>query len=176
MEMHSNQATDMDSVYSFDVDYDIEYYKRIELRCQATKKSYGFFDHYFIVIDDMELHMGVYKKGKILPKDTTKGSHIVANYELCKACYDKIIVDLKLEEDTRLFNAYFPILNCETLCTGFSFQSITIITVPFIFILFIKGLFLWAIILFLVTIVCLLGYSKYTFSHTKNKKCKHLST
>lgn len=147
-------------------------YKRIELRCQATKKSYGLLDHYFYVIDDTEVHMGTYKKGKILPKGTTKGSHIAAFYDICKACYDKIILDLSLNDDIRLFN-YFPILNCESLCTGFSIQSAMIISVPFIIILLIKGLYLWAIILLLASIVCLLAYSKYMFSHTFTKNCVH---
>lgn len=149
-------------------------YKVIELRCQATKKSYGFFDHYFYVIDDKEIHMGIYTKGKILPKGTTKGAHIAANYEICKACYDKIYLNLTSNDDVRMFAEYFPILNCESLCTGFSIQSAMIISLPFVMVLIIKGYYLWAIILFLLALLVLLAYSKHMFSQTREKKCKHL--
>lgn len=148
--------------------------KIIELRCQATKKSYGIFDHYFYVIDDKEVHMGKYEKGKILPKGATKGAHTTATYEICQACYDKIILDLTSHDDVRMFSSYFPILNCESLCTGFSIQSALSVSFPFIIILLIKGFILWAIILFLVSLVILLGYSKYMFSQTRQKQCEHL--
>lgn len=149
-------------------------YKVIELRCQATKKSLGLFDHYFYVIDDQEVHMGVYRKGKILPKNTTKGSHISTYYEICKVCYDKIYLNLLSKEDVRLFSTYFPMLNCESLCTGFSIQSALVLAIPFIVGLVMKGLYLWAIILFLTAIIVLLMNSKYTFSRTNEKKCSHL--
>lgn len=149
-------------------------FKVIELRCQATKRSYGFFDHYFYVIDNKEVHMGTYKKGKILPKGTTKGSHITANYEICESCYNKIILDLTLNDDIRLFTSFFPILNCESLCTGFSIQSAMAVTIPFIVVLLVKQLYLWAIILFLFSTVILLAYSKFMFSQTREKKCIHI--
>ncbi|ATY70250.1 Ac81-like protein [Tomelloso virus] len=150
-------------------------YKILELYCQATKKSYGLFDHYFYVIDNMEIHMGIYLKGKILPKGTTKGAHLVANYEICQSCYDKIQLDLISNDDIRLFSLYFPILNCESLCRGISVQSVVLmIAIPFILVLVIKGLFLWALVLFLLTAVLLLMYSKYMFSKTEEKKCDHI--
>lgn len=149
-------------------------FKTIELRCQATRRYFGLWDHYFLVIDDKEIHLGLYEKGKILPKDTTKGSHIAAYYEICKACYDKIILDLNLQDDERLFKSYFPFLNCETLCTGFSFQSLMFLSIPFIVVLLFKGYILWAVILSLATLFTLLAYSKFTFSRTRQKKCQHL--
>nr|WAQ80243.1 Ac81-like protein [Oryctes rhinoceros nudivirus]WDA64461.1 Ac81-like protein [Oryctes rhinoceros nudivirus]WDA64574.1 Ac81-like protein [Oryctes rhinoceros nudivirus]WDA64696.1 Ac81-like protein [Oryctes rhinoceros nudivirus] len=155
---------------------DVTPFKIVELRCQATRRSYGLFDHYFYVIDDKEVHMGIYRKGRILPNGTTKGSHIITTYEICNLCYDKLMLNLISNDDMRLFSSYFPILNCESLCTGFSIQSAMIISIPFIVVLIIKGYYLWAVILFLASIVVLLAYSKYLFSRTRDKKCSHLES
>lgn len=150
-------------------------YKTIELRCQAIKRSFGLFDHYFYIIDDREVHMGKYRRGKIMPKGTTKGSHIIAKIQICESCYNKIILDLTLKEDVRLAESYFPILNCESLCTGVSIQTVVlIISIPFALVLLIKGLYLWVIILILASIVFLLAYSKFMFSKTRQKKCEHI--
>lgn len=149
-------------------------YRRLELRCRATKRSFGLFDHYFLVVGDREIHLGVYRKGKVLLRGTTKGSHLACEYDLCRLCYDRLLLEIKLKEDARLFRDYFPLLNCETLCTGFSVQSLAFLSIPFILTLLIKRMYLWAIILFLLTIVCLLAYSKYMFSRTQARQCKHL--
>lgn len=64
-------------------------------------------------------------------------------------------------------------LNCESVCTGFSVQSIALIAVPFVCLLIIHGKFLWALILVLFVVVCLLAYSKYKFSRTIRTTCVH---
>jgi hypothetical protein len=152
-----------------------EPFKTIEIRCQAMKKCYGLVDHYFYVIDDKEYHTRLYPKGRILERDTTKGYHVVAYYDVCEECYTKIAADFLLKEDVRIFN-YFPLLNCETFCTGISVQSLLLISIPFILYLVYRGRYLYAIILCLVMIIILLAYSKYIFSRTKKIKCSHLKS
>lgn len=147
--------------------------KTVEYWCQAMRKTYGLIDHYFMVIDDNEYHAGTYKPGKILPRNTTKGAHLVSVCNVCEACYHKILLDYDLKEDDRLFTTYFPLLNCESVCTGISVQSIALIAVPFICLLIINGKFLWALILLLFVVVSLLAYSKYKFSRTTRTSCVH---
>lgn len=146
---------------------------KIEYRCRAIKNTLGIFDHYFLVIGDHEIHMGFYQTGKILPKNTTKGAHIVAEKELCELCYNKIIADINLKEDVRLI-AYYPLLNCETLATGFSIQSLAFLSLPIIFCCLIKGLLFYACLVVLCTILVILMYSKYVYSRTNKLKCFHL--
>lgn len=148
-------------------------FKIIEYRCQALKNTLGLIDHYFLVIDDKEYHLGFYTPGKVLPKDSTKGYHIVSKRKVCETCYNKIIADLNYKEDIRLIR-YFPFLNCETLCTGFSVQSLALLTLPCVGFLIVKGKILYVIILVLLTLIVILVYSKYTFSRTKYSRCKHL--
>lgn len=148
-------------------------FKRVEYRCQAQSSSFGLIDHYFLVIDDKEYHLGFYRKGNVLPKGTTKGSHTIAVKDLCTLCCTKLFANLKLQEDKRLI-AYFPFLNCETLATGFSVQSLGFLSIPLILILLVKGLFLYALLVLLSTFVILLCYSKFTYCRTKQTTCKHL--
>lgn len=148
-------------------------FKTIEYRCQAMKKSMGVFDHYFLVIDDKEYHAGFYKPGRVLPVNSTKGYHICMVSEICEVCYVKIVADYRLEEDVRIFS-YFPMLNCETLCFGFSLQSLTLLALPFIVVLLFKGKFILSIIVLMVVLLLLLVHSKYTFSRCKRTQCPHL--
>lgn len=148
--------------------------KTVEYKCQALKNSFGLIDHYFIVIDDKEFHLGEYRFGKILPNGTTKGAHVVERRDICIECYNKIIADFNFREDRRLIT-YYPMLNCESLSTGFSSQSLVFLAIPFIGIMLIKGQLIYAILIFLLAIICLLWYSKYMFSDTKKSKCMHLS-
>ncbi|AUQ44008.1 putative Ac81-like protein [Esparto virus] len=147
---------------------------KIEIRCRAMKHTFGLFDHYFIVIGDTEYHAGNYKPGKILPLGTTKGAHIVSICEICEICHDKIMAEYYTSEDVRIFHIYFPILNCETLCMGFSIQSLLFLTIPFLCVFILKGSFLYAIIFILLSIVIVLAHSKYRFSRTNKTKCEHL--
>lgn len=151
----------------------VEKFKTIEYRCQAMRKTLGFVDHYFLVVDDKEYHAGFYKRGKVLPADTTKGYHSVMFVDVCESCYVKIVADYRLEEDIRIFN-YFPLLNCETLCRGFSVQSMALLSLPFVGMLLWKKQFAYAIILLLVVAVAVLSYSKYVFSRCKKTVCTHL--
>lgn len=151
------------------------YFRTIEYRCRAIKNTLGIFDHYFLVIDDKEIHMGFYQTGKILPKDTTKGAHIVAEKALCEFCYNKIIADINLKEDVRLIS-YYPLLNCETLATGFSVQSLAFLSLPVIVLCLIKGLLFYAFLIVLCTILVVLMYSKYVYSRTTKLKCCHIDS
>lgn len=148
--------------------------KVVEFYCQATKKFGGLIDHYYVVDGENEIHPRGFKPGEILPKGSTKGAHLVSVNTICDKCYNELMAIFKLKEDVRLFNSFFPFLNCETLCKGFSIQSLAFIAIPFVIVLIIKGLFLWALVLFLATLIALLIYSKYVFSRTIKTKCKHL--
>lgn len=146
---------------------------KIEYRCRAIKNTFGIFDHYFLVVDNKEIHMGFYRSGKILPINSTKGAHIVAEKKLCAMCYNKIIADINLREDVRLIS-YYPMLNCETLSTGFSVQSLAFLSLPIAILLLIKGFVLYACLIFLVTLLVLLLYSKFVYSRTVKLKCAHV--
>lgn len=152
----------------------IEEYYTIEVRCQAMRKTFGLFDHYFLVFNGYEYHSGWYKRGKILKDGTTKGSHLISLRKICKTCYYKIIAEFYVKEDLRIFNAYFPFINCETICMGISIQSLLFLTIPFICVLVVKGYFLYAIIFLLISIILVLVHSKYRFSRTTKTKCDHL--
>lgn len=111
--------------------------RTVEYWCQAMPKTWGLIDHYFMVIDDKEYHAGTYKPGKILPRNSTKGA-LVSLCTVCDTCYEKILLDYDLNEDDRLYTAYFPLLNCESVCTGFSMQSITLIAIPYVCLLIVS--------------------------------------
>lgn len=145
----------------------------VEIRCQALKSTMGFVDHYFLVVEDLEYHMGYYKKGSILPLGTTKGSHTVCVKNLCDQCYDKIAADYNLREDKRLFG-YYPLINCESLSTGLSLQSLAILALPFVFTLIAFGRLVYALVLTLVVLLLVLSYSKYVFSRSSTYTCPHL--
>ncbi|AYP97968.1 Ac81 [Mauternbach virus] len=149
-------------------------YFTIEVRCQAMRKTFGLFDHYFIVVNGYEYHSGWYRQGKILKHGTTKGSHLISIRKICNVCYYKMIAEFYVKEDLRIFNAYFPFINCETICMGISVQSLLFLTIPFICVFVVKGCFLYALIFLLISIVCVLIYSKYQFSRTTKTKCNHL--
>lgn len=145
----------------------------VEIRCQALKRAWGLIDHYFLVIGDYEYHMGWYSKGSILPVGTTAGAHVVTVKSVCYTCYLKIIENYNLREDKRLFD-YYPLINCETLSTGLSVQALAILVLPFVFTLLLQGHILWAIILALASLVFFLTCSKYVFSRTTKRTCRHL--
>lgn len=147
--------------------------RQIEYRVQAMKKTMGLFDHYYLVIGDKEYHPGRYKPGKVLPVNTTKGYHIVSTVSVCDECYNKIVVDLHLEEDIRMFS-YFPFMNCETMCFGISIQSLAIYLVPFLVVLLWRGQLFYAIMLVLISLTVLLVRSKYIFSRTVKSHCAHI--
>lgn len=148
--------------------------KLVEYRCQALKNTFGLIDHYYYVVDDKEYHLGWYKPGKILPKDTTKGYHIVGKKTVCGTCYNKIIADINFKEDRRLMS-FYPLLNCESLCTGFSVQSLGLLALPLTCVTIFYRKFMLTLVIILTTICLLLFYSKYIFSRTKKTKCIHLS-
>lgn len=144
---------------------------KIECRCRAEKKVLGLLDHYYYVIDGAEYHFSK----PAIPEGTTKRFHVVYEKELCVNCYRLAIVTFtKMKEDFRLYSMFFPILNCESLCLGFSIQSLCLLAIPFVGSLLLKQLYYWAVILILITLVILLANSKYMFSKTDKFTCKHL--
>lgn len=157
-----------------DVPQNNEVVKFIEIRCRASRKYFGLIDHYFYVINGSEYHVGNYKKGKILPINTTKGYHVVSKTSLCDTCHDKIIENYKTKEDNRLFK-YYPFINCESLTTGISLQSLLIFgTLPILFISLFKGKFLISILIIFILLTALLMYSKFIYSRTRIDQCSHL--
>lgn len=147
----------------------------VEYRCRAIRAACGLFDHYFIVVDNYEIHWGSYKLGRILPDGTTKNSHLIARKRVCVECYNKLMTTIKSHDDKRL-NQYYPLLNCETLTMGFSIQALIVTVSLFVIgILVMRFQILLAIILFLLAILSLLLYSKYLYSRTKHLTCKHIN-
>lgn len=147
----------------------------VEVRCRAMRSTLGLLDHYFLVLGDLEYHMGYYKKGSVLPVGTTKSSHLVCIKRMCVDCYTKIITNYNLREDKRLFN-YYPIINCETLSTGISVQSLAFFSLPFIAALLVNGRILYALLLLMFTIAAFLAYGKFVFSRTETHVCRHLTS
>nr|AHW98244.1 AC81-like protein [Nilaparvata lugens endogenous nudivirus] len=145
----------------------------VEIYCQATKSSFGLINHYFLVIDNYEYHMGYYAKGSVLPFNTPKGAHLVSVKTLCSACYQKIFIDYKLREDKRLFS-YYPIINCETLSTGISLQALTLLVIPFIAACIYYGQITYAVILLLLAFIGFLICGKFVFSRSTQFICHHL--
>lgn len=146
----------------------------VELCVRAERLSLGLIDHYFMIFDEFEYHPGFYKSGNILPKGFSKGYHVAAIKRVCRDCLNKIIIDYNLSEDRRISN-WYPIFNCESLSTGISVQSIIMLVfTPTILIAMIKAHFVLAIVVLLLGLLCLLFYSKWTFSRTRRLRCKHL--
>lgn len=142
----------------------------VEVRCQALRRTWGLVDHYFVVIGDREYHPG---EGTIRPAGATAGAHTVVVKTVCRACYEKILTNYDLREDRRLFE-YYPLVNCETLSTGLSVQSLSFLAVPFVMTLALTGRPLWSLVLALFSLVFFLWYSKYVFSRTKRQTCRHI--
>lgn len=147
--------------------------KTIEICCVSLKKSFGLIDHYFLIVDDFEYHLGFYKKGLVLPKGYTKGSHVICLKTLCIDCYNKFIHDFETKEFQRLFY-FYPLINCESLVTGISVQIICMLHVSVAFVLVFYKKYLLAIILILILLCISLMFSKYNYSRTVKKTCSHL--
>lgn len=146
----------------------------VEVRVQALRSTMGIIDHYFLVLEGMEYHPGHYKRGNLLPLGTTENFHVVARRRLCIDCYNKIIADFNLREDKRI-GSFYPFLNCESLATGFSLQSLGFIALPFVFGFLLLGKLLLALVTFLVALLYLLLVGKYTISRTVRTRCHHLA-
>ncbi|KAI5630641.1 Ac81-1 [Venturia canescens] len=146
----------------------------VEVRCQADSGTLGFLDHYFLVIGNLEYHLGLFVKGSVIPINSTKGSHVVCEKTVCEECYKKIMEFYETKEDKRLFN-FYPFINCETFSTGLSFQAMSMIFAPFIAGLLLFCKFLYAILLGLIATITFLGQSKYNFSRTHKFSCRHIT-
>lgn len=147
--------------------------EQIKLHLRPIAWSYGLFDHYFLVIKDTEYHLGEYPKGTKLPVGTTKNSSILYNIEYCKDCYNKLLLDIETQEHKRLFS-FFPFVNCETLATGLSIQSINLWFFPIIVYCLCSQRFLLAILIFLLCLLLQVVYSKYQMIGVRKKKCEHI--
>lgn len=146
----------------------------VEVRCQALKRTLGLIDHYYLVIGAYEYHVGgAHSGGSVQPVGTTKGAHTVAVKTVCSACYTRTVENYRRGEDRRLFN-YYPLINCETLATGLSLQTVSAMAAPFVFVLVTLGRILWAVVLTLAALVFFLSSSKYAFSRTHYQTCRHL--
>lgn len=147
--------------------------RMVEVRVQALRRTFGIIDHYYLVIEGMEYHPGYYKRGNFLPLGTTANYHVVARRRVCLDCYNKIIADFNLREDKRI-GSFYPFLNCESLATGFSLQSLGFLAVPFVAGFLLLGRFLLAVVTFLLALLYLLLVGKYTISRTVRARCRHL--
>lgn len=133
------------------------------------------FDHYFIVYDGMEYHLGTYKRGNVLPAGTTENSNLVYRDYLCTDCSDRLgrELDASKYRDRTVFK-FFPFVNCETLVCGFSVQSTFTLAVPCVLTLIYFGKIVYAILLFMTALVLMLWSSKYALGSAKIRKCEHL--
>lgn len=145
----------------------------IKIYAKAIKKSFGLYDHYFIIIDNHEYHLGCYTKGSKLNAGTTKGAHLITTRKLCHKCFNLLLINLEKKEDQRLF-WYYPFINCESLAIGCSLQVLMTCNIPIAFCLLIKGYFVFAILLILFILTIVLFWSKYLYSRTTFTYCKHL--
>lgn len=145
----------------------------VDIYCRALRHTFGLIDHYFLQIDDTEYHLGYYAKGNVLPAGTTKGAHHVVHKRLCDVCFSKIKSDYRLNEDKRLFT-YYPMINCETLATGISVQSLAFLVLPFAIFTLVNGHVLLTIVLLLLAFSFYLFYSKYIYSRTVKFTCPHI--
>lgn len=152
---------------------------KLEIRVQALKSTLGLVDHYYMVfVDDgneqaIEYHPGVYSAGCILPAGTTKGYHVAYTKIICSECYNKIILNFNQHEDKRIWS-WYPFLNCESMSTGFSVQTMMMLFIPFVLLFLFHGHYMYAVLIFLVGLVLQLAISKYVFSRTSQKRCKHI--
>lgn len=147
---------------------------RIEVRVQALKSVFGLIDHYYMILDDKEYHPGMYAPGSILPKDSTKGYHVAAIRTVCQLCHDKLVLNLNAREDKRIWS-FFPLLNCESISTGFSIQSVVLVLIlPIVTMLLLQRKILITVIAVLLGLLVHLSVSKYMFSRTVKTRCSHL--
>lgn len=142
--------------------------------CIVPMKSLVFLDHFFIIIQDKEYHLGGYEKGKFLDRGTTTGYTVYSTKLICSQCFDYFKLNLKYEEDYRLFNHY-PIINCESLNLGYSINTLLISTSVFTIaasIIYRNFNYLSLVLLVIFIFHCIYRYFLYTFK-TKNY-CLHL--
>lgn len=145
----------------------------VEVRVRAVNSVFGLIDHYYMILDGTEYHPGMYAPGSVLPEGTTKGYHVAAVRTLCQTCYDKIIFNFNAREDKRVWSL-FPLLNCESLTTGFSLQAAILLVVPIALSLMYQKKLILATIVLLLGIIAHLAISKFAFSRTLRSKCAHL--
>lgn len=147
----------------------------IEIYSIAQRATFGLIDHYFLMIPmyQLEFHLGIYSRGLILPAGRTVGAHLCGRKLVCDSCFVKLMHDLESGEYNRLIG-YFPFVNCETLTTGISVQSIILINSIFVYASFAFGKFKMGFFISVVLLLCLLLFSKYNFSRTYKFKCPHM--
>lgn len=145
----------------------------IEVRVSPIKKSFGFLDHYYFVINGMEYHPGRYSLGNILPLNTTKNSFVVYKKMMCSDCFHNIIHNFNLSEDTRVVK-YFPFINCESLSMGISCQSLGFLAIPFLLVGILRRSLIWVCYIMLLTCLYLMGIGRYMRLRTRYGSCRHL--
>lgn len=146
----------------------------IQICIRASKNVFGLIDHFFMKIDNFEYHPGFYKSGNILPSGTSNGLHVIETRQVCRLCLIKLILDFKMHEDRRI-STWYPFLNCESLTTGISVQSLVLISsLPVIIALIILKRFICLLFFVMLMLIILLLYSKYLYSRSKYSKCPHL--
>lgn len=146
----------------------------VELCCQAIRRCWGLADHYFLRFEGNEYHLGNYRRGRILPVGTTKGAHVTTRYMLCRECYQRLVERIEGNCDAKLFACFFPLLNCETFCRGFSLQATILLAVPVAVVLVLRFRFYLALVVVLLVALLQLAFSKYRFSRTERGHCPHL--
>lgn len=151
----------------------MEYSTKIEVYVKSIKKTYGLFDHYYIVIGDYEYHLGYYKKGSILPIGSTKNSKLLEIKTICSLCYEKFLHDFSSNEFQRLF-IFYPFVNCESLTTGISTQMICVLNffIPITFC--VLGLYMRAFLSLILIIITTIITKQIKYMKTTIKHCPHL--
>lgn len=147
--------------------------KLIEIRSRVIRSSLGLFDHYFIVVDDHEYHLGGYRGKVKMPKGSTVNSNLYNLRTVCGRCYTKIMYNIESGEYDKLFK-FFPFVNCETLTCGISTQALFILPLPAVCVFLYYNKVLLALVLLLSLFVILLWSSKYKLSKTTQSWCEHI--
>lgn len=146
----------------------------IKIYVNPSKLFKNLIDHYFLVIDDYEYHLGIYRKGRTLPFGTTKNAHLVTSRKICSTCFKMLWANLEKNEDSRMI-WLFPFINCESLTIGCSLQILILINIPLSIVLFYKGYFVYGIIALMLIMIVILLWSRYVNSKKPTiKYCKHL--
>jgi Baculoviridae AC81 len=146
----------------------------VELCCQAIRRCWGLADHYFLRFDGNEYHLGNYRRGRVLPIGTTKGAHVTTRYMLCRECHQRLAERIDRNGDAKLFASFFPLVNCETFCRGFSLQATILLAIPVAVVLVLRFRFYLALVVVLLVMLLQLACSKYRFSRTDLSHCPHL--
>ena len=147
---------------------------KVETFLRASKHSWGITDHYWWQFGGSEYHVGTEQQHRIKPANSTLGGHLYSKSYICEQCLNNLETKLQSKRDIQLLQNMYPLVNCESLTTGFSSQSVFLLALVPIIGLVVFHKFCFALLLFLATLVLYLMGSKYAYSKTRTYHCPHI--